>query len=206
MIIFIDESGTLPDISDRYIVLAALVASNPQGLEKILPKFRKKIPSKGSRKKEKQVREFKFHYVGDITRRRVLEEIISKNIKIYILVINKMGRKIKDNPENYEKLVKSLVTTLIKKENPKEIYIDKHFGSKNDSEKLQSFLGSINDQVKFKQVDSVADPRIDLADFITGAVLRKFRAKDETFYNIFSSKITWEKNKRLFEKLGWSSI
>lgn len=99
MVIFIDESGTLPDVLDRYIVLAALVAPNPHGLEKILPKFRKKTPSKGSRKKEKKVPEFKFHYVGDIIRRRVLEEIISKNVKIYILVVNKMGRKIKDGPE-----------------------------------------------------------------------------------------------------------
>jgi len=196
VVIFIDESGTLPDVSDRYIVLAALVASNPQGLEKILPKFRKKTPLKGSRKKEKQVREFKFHYVGDITRRRVLEEIISKNIKIYVLVVNKIGRKIKDSPENYGKLIKSLVTTLIRKENPKKIYIDKHFGSKNDSEKLQSFLDSINDQVEFKQVDSVADPRIDLADFIAGAVLRKFRVEDKTFYNIISSRISWEKTKK----------
>lgn len=195
MVIFIDESGTLPDISDRYIVLAALVASNPRNLEKILPKFRKKIPSKGSRKKEKQVREFKFHYVGDITRRRVLEEIISKNVKIYVLVVNKMGRKIKDNPENYGKLVKSLATTLIKKENPREIYIDKHFGIKSDSEKLQSFLDTINGQVKFKQVDSVVDSRIDLADFIAGATLRKLRTKDKTFYNIILSKIVWEKTK-----------
>lgn len=39
MIIFIDESGTLPDIADKYIVLAALVSPNPQGFGKILPKF-----------------------------------------------------------------------------------------------------------------------------------------------------------------------
>lgn len=165
-------------------------------LEKILPKFRKKTPSKGSRKKEKRVREFKFHYVGGITRRRVLEEIISKDVKIYILVVNKMGRKIKDSPENYGKLVKSLTFYLIRRENPKKILIDKHFGNKSDTEKLQVILDSISDKVNFQQVDSVTDPRVDLADFIAGAVLRKFRAKDETFYNIFSSKITWEKTKK----------
>lgn len=182
MVVFIDESGTLPDISDKYIVLAALVASNPKGLEKILPKFRKKTPPKGSRKKEKQVREFKFHYVGEITRRRVLEEIISKDVRIYLLAVDKMGRKIKDNPENYGKLVKNLTFYLIKKENPKEILIDKHFGNKSD-------------RVNFQQVDSVADPRIDLADFVAGATLRKLRADDETFYNIISPKIIWEKIK-----------
>lgn len=195
MIIFIDESGTLPDISDKYIVLAALVVSNPQGLEKILPKFRKKTPSKGSRKKEKRVREFKFHYVGGITRRRVLEEIISKDVKIYILVINKMDRKITDSPENYGKLVRNLALYLIKKENPKEILIDKHFGNKSDTGKLQSILDLIGDKVNFQQVDSVADPRIDLADFIAGATLRKLRVGDETFYNIISPKIIWEKTK-----------
>lgn len=196
MVIFIDESGTLPDVSDRYIVLAALVASNSQGLEKILPKFRKKTPIKGSRKKEKQVIEFKFHYVGDITRRRVLEEIISKNIKIYILIVNKMGRKIKDSPENYGKLVKSLTFYLIKRENPKKILIDKHFGNKSDTEKLQAILDSISDKVNFQQVDSVADSRIDLADFVAGANLRKLRTDDKTFYNIISPKITWEKTKK----------
>lgn len=195
MVIFIDESGTLPDIADKYIVLAALVASNPKGLEKILPKFRKKIPSKGSRKKEKQVREFKFHYVGDITRRRVLEEIISKDVKIYILVVNKLGRKIKDNPENYGKLVKNLALYLIKKENPKEILVDKHFGNKSDTEEFQSILDSISNKVNFQQVDSVADPRIDLADFVAGATLRKLRADDETLYKIILPKITWEKTK-----------
>lgn len=107
-----------------------------------------------------------------------------------------MGRKIKDTPENYGKLVKSLTAILIRKEDPREIYIDKHFSSKSDSEKLQSFLDSINDQVKFKQVDSMVDQRIDLADFIAGAALKKFRTDDKTFYDIISSKITWAKVKK----------
>lgn len=196
MVIFIDESGTLPDSTDRYIVFAALVATNPQGLEKILPKFRKKTPLKGSRKKEKKAPEFKFHYVGDITRRKVLEEIISKDIKIYLLVIDKMGRKIADTPQNYGKLIKNLISKLLKKESLKQIYIDKHFGNKYDSEKLQSILDSITNEVSFLQVDSIADPRIDLPDFIAGAILRKFRVKDEAFYKIISKKIVWEKIKK----------
>ncbi|MBI2330016.1 DUF3800 domain-containing protein [Candidatus Daviesbacteria bacterium] len=196
MIIFIDESGTLPDVSDKYIVLAALVAPNTLGLEKILPKFRKKTPSKGSRKQERRVREFKFHYVGDITRMKVLREIISKDVRIYILAVDKMGRKIKDTPENYGKLVKNLTATLIKREKPRGVYIDKHFGNKSDSEKLQLILDTTNDQIEFKQVDSVADPRIDLADFIAGAVLKKFRTEDKTFYNIISSKIIWKRTKK----------
>lgn len=161
-----------------------------------MPKFRNKIPTKGSRKKEKLIKEFKFHYVGDITRRKVLEEIASNDIKIYILIVDKMGRKIQDSPENYGKLIKNLSSYLIRKEIPKEILIDKHFGNRSDTQELQSILDSINHQIEFKQVDSIADPRIDLADFIAGAILRKLRINDETFYNIFFHKITLIKNKK----------
>lgn len=196
MVVFIDESGTLPDIKDQYIVVAALVAENPHGLEKILPKFRKKTPAKGSLKKEKRVVEFKFHYVGAITRKKVLEEIMAKDIKIYLLIVDKMGRKIKDLPETYGKLVKSLITPLINKENPTKIYIDKHFGNKIDLEKFQMILDSIRDCVEFQQINSTADSRIDLADFIAGATLKKLRTGDETFYKIISPKIIWEKIKK----------
>ncbi len=193
MVIFIDESGTLPDKSDRYIILAALVADNPDRLDKILPKFRRKTPTKGPRKKEKQVKEFKFHYVGDITKEKVLKEIASLNIKIYLLVVDKIGRKIPDTPENYGKLIKRLILVLIKKEHPKQVYFDKHFSSKSDTEKFETLLNLISQQIQFKQVDSLADPRIDLADFIAGAALRKYRANDNTFYNIILSKVIWEK-------------
>ncbi len=196
MVIFIDESGTLPDAIDRYIVLAALVTINPNGLKKILPKFRKKTSNKGTRKKEKKVPEFKFHYVGNITRKKVLEGLVSKEIKIYLLIVDKMGRKIKDTPVNFGKLIKSLTAPLIKREDPREIYVDKHFGNKANSEDLQVILDSISDQVKFYQVDSITDSRVDLADFVAGSMLRKLRIGDETFYNIIAPKITWEKTRK----------
>lgn len=196
MIIFIDESGTLPDVADRYIVIAALVAQSAQGLEKILPKFRKKTPPKGSRKKERQVKEFKFHYVGDITRRKVLTEIIAKDVRFYLLMVDKMGRKIPDTPKNYGKLVKGLVLPLIKNESPKEMFFDKHFASKSDTKALQDIIDSINPEIKFSQVDSITDPRVDLADFIAGATLRMLRAKNETFYNIILSKIAWKESRK----------
>lgn len=197
MDIFIDESGTLPDIADKYIVVAALISYNTEELRNILPKFRKKIPTKGSRKREKILRELKFHYVGDITRRKVLEEISSKKIKIYALVVDKMGRKVADKPENYGKLIKALVDSIKEKEDIKDIYIDKHFAVKETTNKLQSFLEShIKGDFKFSQIDSMQDSRIDLADFVAGAIFRKHRAFDQTFYKIISTKIVKEKMKK----------
>ncbi len=193
MIIFIDESGTLPDKADKHIVVAALVSYNPEELKNILPKFRKKIPTKGSRRREKILRELKFHYVGDITRRKVLKEIISKNIKIYALVVDKIGRKITDKPENYGKLIKTLVDYFKEREDIKEIYIDKHFAAKETTNKLQSILeGNIKGDFKFSQIDSMEDSRIDLADFVAGAIFRKYRVSDPKFYDIIVPKIVKE--------------
>lgn len=201
MVIFIDESGTLPDKDDKYIVVAALVSYNLEELKNILPKFRKKIPTKGSRRRERILRELKFHYVGDITRRKVLEDISSKNIKIYALVVDKIGRKIADKPENYGKLIKTLVDSFKEnfkeKEDIKEIYIDKHFVAKETINKLQSFLErNIKGDFRFSQIDSMQDSRIDLADFVAGAIFRNYRVSDPTFYKIISPKIVKEQVKR----------
>src|SRR5262249_40437056 len=158
-------SGTLPDIADKYIVLTAIVASNPEQLLTILPKFRQKTPEKGLRKKEKAIKEFKFHFVGDITREKVLSEIISKDIRIYTLVIDKMGGKIADTPENYAKLIKALLDLLKDEEKAKHVYIDKHF---DKPEKLTKLQTSLEEYAKkrfiIKHVDSFTDSRIDLAD------------------------------------------
>lgn len=198
MVIFIDESGTLPDVKDKYIVITALVSYNPIELKNILPKFRRKIPTKGLRKKERVLRELKFHYVGDITRRKVLEEIVDKNIDIYALVIDKMGRKIADTPQNYGKIIKTLITYLTKRKDIiKEIYIDKHFGDKETTNKFQALLKeNLGRRIKLIQIDSIHDSRIDLVDFVAGAIFRKYRVSDTNFYNIISSKIIMERLKK----------
>lgn len=197
MVIFIDESGTLPDVTDKYIVLVALVSFNPEQLKNILPKFRKKTPGKGPRKKERVVKEFKFHYVGEITRIKVLLELNTKSIKVYALVVDKMGRKIADTPQNYGKLIEHLIKKVKQKENLKEVHLDKHFGNKNDTDKLQSLLESrLNRDLDIRQINSMQDSRIDLADFVAGAILRKYRGSDLIFYKIIKPKIIKEEIKK----------
>ncbi|MCL4366209.1 DUF3800 domain-containing protein [Patescibacteria group bacterium] len=191
--IFIDESGTLPDTNDKFIVMIALASTEPALLTNILPKYRKKLPKKGIRRKEIMVPEFKFHYVGSLTRRKVLEDLAKKHIKIYTLIINKLNRKIADTPRNYSKLLKALIK-LILSENPiASIYIDKHFNSEFKSETLQNEIKKDFPQVDILQTDSRIDSRIDLADFIAGAVLRKYNLSDPDFTDIISNKIVKEK-------------
>ncbi len=192
--VFIDESGTLPDVTDKFIVMSALITAYPEQLARILSKFRKKTPKKGSRKNERLVPEFKFHYVGQLTRQSVLTEINRQNIRIYILVVDKMGRKIADTPTNYFKLVRTLIGLVLGQEQEVgQIILDSHFNVKVKSLELGSSLKSTFPDVKIMQADSKIDSRIDLADFVAGAVLRKYNKQDLQFVDIFADQIKIER-------------
>ncbi len=191
--ILIDESGTLPDNRDKFIVLAALISTDSISLAKILPKFRKKLPKKGARKKEIIVPELKFHYAGSLTRKKVLENITKENVKIYALIIDKLNRKIADTPDNYSKLLKALLELISGKEEFVIAHIDKHFNSKIKIEALQNKIKISFPKIEILQIDSLTDSRIDLADFIAGAFLRKYNLSDPSFTEIISSKIVKEK-------------
>ena len=73
--IFIDESGTLADPKDRFVVVAAVASQDPSVLIKLIPKAHKRIPPKKKLKKERLISEFKFRNVGDKTKERILKEI-----------------------------------------------------------------------------------------------------------------------------------
>lgn len=191
--IFIDESGTLPDTKDKFVVMAALASNDPLSLANILPKFRKNLPKKGARKRERVVPEFKFHYVGSLTRRKVLEDITKKDVRIYVLIVDKLNRKIADTPQNYSKLLKTLIRLVLPKEPLSIIYVDKHYNSKFKTESLQNEIKKDFPQIDIFQTDSLIDSRIDLADFIAGAILRKYNLGDLKFAQIISGKIVKEK-------------
>lgn len=206
--IFIDESGTLPDKLNRFIVLAGISSDNAGALTNLLSKFRQKIPGKGKRKQERKIKEFKFHYVGEITRKKVLIELVKKNIKIYLLIVDKLGRKIEDSPQNFAKLVVALIKVILTTENiVNEVYIDKHFNKEGRLKSFQTLLDSIFvNRVKCIQIDSVEDSRIDLADFVAGAILRKYQSNDSVYSDIISSSITKEVFKKWTELEGIKKI
>jgi len=75
--ILIDESGTLPDPRDTYIVIAAV------GLEDI--KEGKHVVSKvlqSLRERKVRIAELKFYYAGEQTKRRMLSGIVSAGFQI----------------------------------------------------------------------------------------------------------------------------
>src|SRR3989338_2442598 len=123
----IDESGRLTDPGDKILVLVALITENLSELEKIIIRARRRIPTKGKRRKER-LSELKFSLTGDNTRLFVLKELAKQKVSVYSLVIDKGGRKITDDPSNYALLI-GKVLKLSLSDHPRltHILIDRHF-------------------------------------------------------------------------------
>lgn len=199
--IFIDESGTLSDPNDKYVVVVAVASNNPRSLVKIIPKARKRIPPKKKLKRERLVSEFKFRNVGDKTKERILEQISKAQVKLFVLICDKENRAVADNPENYAILVGSLLRLCsLKLEKIGRIIVDRHF---NQSDKQTEFNETIwklmKNEIPIYHTDSLTDSRVNLADFVAGATLKELRSSDAHFKEIIRAKIvkeartTWRK-------------
>lgn len=86
MYLLIDESGTLPDINDSHIIMAGIYTNNIHNVMNFM-----KIVSKHNRKNKK---EFKFYNMGHKSKVRFFKDIKDVELEVFILVINKMRRKI----------------------------------------------------------------------------------------------------------------
>ena len=106
--LFIDESGTLPDIKDNYIVICGVVVEKQKDAENIFSKTLKSLKSR-----KIKIKEVKFYHAGQNTKRQFLSGISTSNFKIFTLIIDKKKRKIADNPENYSILLKNLIVDII---------------------------------------------------------------------------------------------
>lgn len=192
VIVFIDESGTLPDPKDRVIIVAAVGTKIPEKIEDII-----KIVRKGGRFK-KPSSEFKFYTASEKSKFLFFEKINKEKFNIFILTVEKMGRKISDTPTHFAilcwLLLKDVISFYSKIE---EIIFDKHFHKDKDLEEFNIFLKKHLGNLTIKHVDSKKDTRITIADMIAGAILTKETKKDDKFYRLFKKQIISER------KINW---
>lgn len=200
--VFIDESGTLPDPKDRVIVVAAVGVKAPAKIELIIRQVRKKG------KFQKPTGELKFYHASPKSKITFLEKIAREKLNIFVLIAEKMGRKIPDTPQHFALLCWLLLTDVFSfYPKVREIIFDRHFHKKEDIEKFNQFLSEfLGKSPRMKHVDSQKDKRINVADMVAGAVLAKETGKTERFYQIFSkqviseTRINWpEAKRRLFK-------
>ncbi len=192
--VLIDESGRLADPNDKILIFSALVTKTLIDLDKIIPKVRRKIPPKGKYKKEKSLAEIKFQTTGERTRLKVLEAIKEKKLRIFLLIVNKEGRKIADNPKNYSLLVGTLLKFVIKKYSKiNHIIIDRHFTWIKQREDFNNLLQKkLNKELFIEHLDSQQNTIVSLPDFIAGGVRKSYTKKEIKYKQIIEKLIEKE--------------
>lgn len=193
MLVFIDESGTLPDPKDKFIVICGVGVKKIKEAENIFSRIRISL-----RQRKIKVQEVKFYYAGQNTKRQLLSGIVSANFGIFALVVDKKNRKIADTPENFALLVADLVNeiSLWYKVEKINLVLDKHFHRKVDENRFNQLIKSkINKDLKYqiKHIDSRQNFLVNIADMAAGAILWKYSGKDLQFYNLIKENIIIEK-------------
>lgn len=193
IVVFIDESGTLPDPKDKVIVIGAVGTKTPERIEKIIKGIQRKTRLK------KTTGELKFYTAGDKTKRLFFERIAKEEIDIFILSIDKMGRKIPDTYENYAILCWLLLKDVFGfYKEVGQIVFDRHFSKFQD---INSFNRRLEDllqkKLKVVHVDSKKDKKVNVADMIAGAVLAKETGREQGFYKLMKNKVVSER------RLNW---
>lgn len=191
--IFIDESGTLPDPKDKFIVICGVGVRKIKEAENIFSRI-----STSLRRRKIRIEEIKFYYAGQNTKRQFLSGIVSANFTIFALVTDKKNRKIPDIPENFALLIADLVNeiSLWYKVEKIDLVMDRHFQRKVDQNKFNAFLKmKINKGLKYqiKHIDSQQNLSVNIADMTAGAILWKYSGKDLQFYNLIKENIVVEK-------------
>jgi len=191
--IFIDESGTLPDPKDKFIVICGVGVKKMKEAENIFSRIRVSL-----RQRKIKVQEIKFYYAGQNTKRQFLSGVVSANFKIFTLVIDKKGRKITDTPENFAIIVADLINeiNLWYKTKKMNVVLDRHFYRRVYEYKFNKVLkAKVNKDLKYqlKHIDSRQNFLVNIADMVAGAILWKYHGKDLQFYNLIKENIIIEK-------------
>lgn len=190
--VYIDESGTLPDPKDKVIVVAAVVTGSNHQIDAILQKVKKKT------KYFKKGGEFKFYTSGDKTKLFFFEKLKETKLDIFVLVIDKMGRKIADTPENYALLCWLLLSDVITFYHITEIILDRHFFQEIDIKEFNATITELfNIEFNIRHVESVHNKRVNIADMVAGAVLAKETGKVDRFYLLLEKRVV------TYKKLNW---
>lgn len=191
--VFIDESGTLPDTKDKFIVICGVVVNDLKEAKNIFSRILKSL-----RQRKVNIKEIKFYHSGQNTKRQFLSGMASADFKIFALIVDKKNRKIADSSENFAILVRDLIGDIIKwyKNERISFVIDRHFHKKIDQKEFDEL---VREEIKkkigclIKNVDSQQDFLVNIADMAAGSILWKYRGKDAQFYNLIKENIIAEK-------------
>jgi len=204
--IFLDESGDLgfdfkKPRTSKYFVVACLFVENKNPIEKITKKTHSEL------KKKYKKRLGILHSVREkpITRKRLLERLAKRKCVIMTIYLNK--RKVYTKLQDEKQVLYNYVTNiLLDRIYSKRLVAGKNkitiVASKRETNKYlnENFKTYLNNQVKNHHKVEIEvtiktpseEKSLQVVDFVSWAIFRKYEYGDKNYYNIIRSKIVEE--------------
>ncbi len=186
---YLDEAGTLSENSG-YFVIAILLTAHPRPLQKIIRRARQKM-KKSAQKHYRRISELKFHNASEP--RRVLKALSDKKVEIFLVAIE-IENGVPDTPENYARVVWTILKDCLEKYPDLSLTVDLHF---NVVERRATFDRWIEKRagksIPINHRDSQRDNLLQLADFVAGATYQKYARGNTAYREIFAERVVVER-------------
>ncbi|GEM_PF-4902757 len=194
---FLDESQNLQDEGSFFSVVIILTTSPYQkAYQSIFKRTRKNI----LKRKEKEVPELKFTHSTHQVRVKILKAISKRAISVSAFIVDKIGRRIPDTPENYGVVVGFAVSEVLKKYPVIILTVDKKYTRPSAQDEVEKatlkVVGKISKKgvLQFKEhADSKTNSILQMADYVAGAISYKYNQNDESYWEIVKDLIEQEK-------------
>jgi hypothetical protein len=200
MYIYLDESGDLgfSEKASNYFVITLLFVNEPSPIKKCI----KKIRYKKLKKQLQKLPEIKAYNSNDRIQIMVLRCLITTEIEVHTIVLNKatISKKLKkENLYNYLTgmlieecaLLKHPSVTLVVDRRTYKYHVIREF-DQYIKFKVESQL-SLKTKFQIHHKDSETDGGLQAVDFISWSIFRNYEWKDSRFYDLIKEKITIEK-------------
>lgn len=204
--LFLDESGDLgfnfkKKKPSKFFVITCLFTENKRPIERIVKKTHSELSKKFKR------RFGVLHSVKErpITRRRLLRRLTEKECLIMTIYLNK--KKVYTRLQNEKTILYNYVANILLDRmysrklvaTPGTIYL---IASRRETNKFlnENFKNYLNQQVKNRHKTKIEimiktpyeEKALQVVDFVSWAIFRKYEFDDDNYYNIIKSKIIEE--------------
>ncbi|RIK26816.1 MAG: hypothetical protein DCC52_09900 [Chloroflexi bacterium] len=190
--VFGDESGGLANPQDRFAVVAAVGTPDPRKLDRVAKYLRTWLLQRG--KAHQRIDELHFYNAREETRRKLLARLAEETeVEIYLAILEKPQKIIANSAENYARTLWPILKEILAR-NPDSVFaFDKRFSKLSERDQVLRMLeGWAGKALRFEQVDSQQNPRIQIADFVAGAALAKYQREEDAYLALVNAQIVQE--------------
>jgi len=226
--IYVDESGDLgfKHSSSKFFTIGYVFTKNryPMAENTKIKRALKNVNTRIKNKKRK-LSEFKFSSDSKITRKKFLSKIKSMDVIIGVICISKdsVKKELKKDPGRLyryvigDTIITKLVIDYFTRHDPYNsirFVIDRSLSDSGRKEfnkyceEKTSFRSweqdkNIDFRITILHQDSKAVPMLQVADYVAGAVQRKFDRGDSSYYDIIQNKIKYTTKWDYNNKISW---